>query len=198
MKKLFVIILCLGVATIIFGATQSSLIDSSINQPLSSSDLSPLSESEEVFGWVQKYYVDDFNQPTTKGYITTSSFLEGVFSNSATTNSFLYAKLLIDKDDFAIGLIEYGGHVVKNSSSRNSESYNITIRTANDSRMKVTGTMYPDSDRIYINEKYEQTIVDALKEGNISLYIVQSDWRTTTYLFDVPASNFVEAYDSLM
>lgn len=51
----------------------------------------------ESFGaWTVKHYVDEFNDPTSQKYITTKSLISGTFSNTATTNSKLTAKILVD------------------------------------------------------------------------------------------------------
>lgn len=72
----------------------------------------------QSFGdWRIDYSVDDFNQPTDEWYITEDEYLVGTFSNSATTNSELYANVMVDLDDnVMIFLYEYGSRQVKNSS----------------------------------------------------------------------------------
>ena len=145
------------------------------------------------------YYVDEFNQPTKDGYVTNKSYVSGTFSNSATTDSLLYVQLLVDKEDIAIFLYEYGRNTVKNSSSRYVEEYNITMKTSDGTKHSLTGTIYCGGDRLFIDQKYEQKVLDALKSGEtVSFYIVQSDRTTTTYLFSVNTSNFAEMYNSLM
>ena len=53
--------------------------------------------------------MDDFNQPTDEWYITEDEYLVSTFSNSATTNSRLYANVMVDLDDnVMIFLYEYG------------------------------------------------------------------------------------------
>jgi hypothetical protein len=62
--------------------------------------------------WSINHYVDDFGEATKEPYITT--FVNGTFSNSATTNSELNVRFLIDKDDIRIQLYEYAGnHPIK-------------------------------------------------------------------------------------
>lgn len=66
-------------------------------------------ENEELDEeWILKYYVDEFNQPTNEWYVTSKYLFTGVFSNSATTNSLLYANIMVDADGTSIVLYEYG------------------------------------------------------------------------------------------
>lgn len=144
------------------------------------------------------YYVDEFNQPTSDGYVVNEAYISGKFSNSATTDSLLYVQVLADKEDIAIFLYEYGRNAVKNSSSRYVEEYDITMKTADGAKHNLTGTIYCGGDRLFIDSKYEATVLNALKSGEqVSFYIVQSDRTTTTYLFTVNTSNFAEKYGEL-
>jgi hypothetical protein len=145
--------------------------------------------------WTIRYYVDQFNQPTDENYIVNDEAFVGVFSNSATTNSTLLVLILVD-DDIAIVLFEYGRNRVNNSSSRNSQSYDIVMRTPDDIRHNISGSIHPNCNRIFIDGKYRSTVLRALQgTGNIDFYIEQTDRRTTNYLFSVPTSNFAETYE---
>ena len=148
--------------------------------------------------WAVDYYVDDFDQPTDKWYISTDNSVEGNFSNSATTKSQLNAQIAVDKDEetggdrVAIFLWEYGRTMVKNSSEQTVDEYNIIMRTADGSDHDLTGTMYCGGDRLFIDDSYVGDVIAALKEsGTVS-------FRTTsTYLFSIETSNFGSVYDSM-
>ena len=145
------------------------------------------------------YYVDEFNQLTSDGYVCNNSYISGTFSNSATTDSLLYVQVLVDKDDIAFFLYEYGRSLVKNSSSRYVEEYDITMKTADGTKYNLTGTIYCGGDRLFIDSSYEQKVLNALKSGEtVSFYIVESERTTTTYLFSVNTSNFAEKYAQLV
>ena len=127
--------------------------------------------------WEVRYYVDEFNNPTTEGYITTKDYVVGTFSNSATTNSELYVIWLIDKSDVAIKLVEYGRSVVKSSYS--STNYNIVMLDPDGNRVYMTGTMWKGGDRIYIDSEYESTVIEALKRnGSVSFRIDEGGNRS--------------------
>ena len=153
--------------------------------------------------WAVEYYVDDFDQPTDKWYISTDNSVEGNFSNSATTKSQLNAQIAVDKDEetggdrVAIFLWEYGRTMVKNSSEQTVDEYNIIMRTADGSDHDLTGTMYCGGDRLFIDDSYVGDVIAALKEsGTVSFRIVDANRTTSTYLFSIETSNFGSVYDS--
>lgn len=62
--------------------------------------------------WKIEYYVDDFGDQTNHGYVSTE--VNGTFSNSATTDSRLRVRFVIDTSSIRINLYEYGGnHPIK-------------------------------------------------------------------------------------
>lgn len=148
--------------------------------------------------WEVRYYVDEFNNPTTEGYITTKDYVVGTFSNSATTNSELYVIWLIDKSDVAIKLVEYGRSVVKSSYS--STNYNIVMLDPDGNRVYMTGTMWKGGDRIYIDSEYELTVIEALKRnGSVSFRIDEGGkYGNSSYLFKMEDTSFFDnAYSML-
>lgn len=152
----------------------------------------------QSFGdWRIDYYVDDFNQPTDEWYITEDEYLVGTFSNSATTNSKLYANVMVDLDDnVMIFLYEYGSRQVKNSSERYWDEYNITMRTPDGADHKITGTMYCGDDRVNVDDAYIDEVLTALKgEGNVMFRIENADRTVESYLIEVATSNFAELYN---
>ena len=153
----------------------------------------------QSFGdWRIDYYVDDFNQPTDEWYITEDEYLVGTFSNSATTNSKLYANVMVDLDDnVMIFLYEYGSRQVKNSSERYWDEYNITMRTPDGADHKITGTMYCGDDRVNIDDAYIDEVLTALKgEGNVMFRIENADRTVESYMIEVATSNFAELYNA--
>lgn len=145
--------------------------------------------------WQLNYYVDDFQQPTSEAYVSNKNYFTGTFSNSATTNSKLSVTFLADADNIAVFLYEYGRHQVKNSSSYTEDKYTISMKTADGTVYKLTGTVYCGGDRLFIDDRYNSTVLKALKSGeNISFHIVDSDRTTTNYLFTVETNNFAEEY----
>ena len=154
----------------------------------------PMSNSEDI--WEVLFYVDDFKQPTTNAYV--SGFFSGTFSNSATTNSDLRTRILVDSTDVTIMLYEYSRSMVKNSSSRNLEFYDITMRTGDDNRTSITGYIPTEGDRIFIVDANREDVINALSgDGDVDFYIVNTDRATTKYLFTAATANFADAVQSL-
>ena len=142
----------------------------------------------ESFGsWEIAFYVDEFNNPTNQAYIRTSDILYGTFSNSATTDSTLYARILIDTEDIAIKLWEYGRNEVN---AYTSTDYKITILDDSGTKHYTTGTMYKNGDRIYLTD---WTLVNLLQDNTqLKIYIQENSKYgvNSTYLFSVNNGNF--------
>lgn len=146
--------------------------------------------------WETKFYVDDFNQPTDDWYIVNKTRFVGTFSNSATTDSALTVDMLADSEGYvAFFLYEYGRNTVKNSSQNYVDEYDITMRTADGTEHKLSGTLYCGGDRIIIDDEHVDTVLTALKgEGNVMFRVVKSDRTVESYLFTVLPSNFATLY----
>lgn len=159
---------------------------------LSESETTQTPEEETQEDWVIKNYVDEFNEPTYNKYVTTKYTLTGTFSNTATNNSELKAKILVDSTKISIMLYEYGKNQVKSNSN---DDYKITIKYGY-KKVEISGMM--NLDRIHIWGSSKQEMIDALSCGEtVSFYIVNKERKTTTYLFSVESSNFADAYDEI-
>ena len=145
--------------------------------------------------WILDYYVDDFNEPTSDWFVWLENGANGTFSNSAVTDARLAVNLLVDKESVDIFLLEYAQNYVKNNSSYRDIEYTITMKTDYGATQELTGAIYCGNDRITIDEKYRQTVLDALCNfEKVSFFIMNNQFQTTTYLFSVPSSNFSEVY----
>jgi hypothetical protein len=145
--------------------------------------------------WEVKYYVDEFNLPTSEGYVTNKKYFDGTYSNSATTNSDLKATVSVD-DMVSVFLFKNGRTQEKNSLSKDVD-YDITIRTEDGTKHSVTGFMASKvGDRILIDENHTDTVINLLSgEGTILFSIVETARPSSTYLFEVDTSNFAELYE---
>ena len=149
----------------------------------------------ENFGtWKASNYVDEFDNPTGKRFISTTVF--GTFSNSATTNSNLTAAIQVDTEGVSIILWEYSSHQVK--CSYKYDNYSITMLDTKNEKHTLSGTMYAGGFRIYIDEENETTVINALKQsGSISFHVVNSEYTTSKYTFTIETSNFSTLYQTL-
>lgn len=145
--------------------------------------------------WEKKYYVDDFDMETDEWYVANKDAFSGKFSNSATTDSLLYAYIIADATDVSIMLYEYGRSQVKNSFSRYNEDYNITMLLDDKSKVDVKGSIYTSGDRIVISAANKDKVLNALKTNkNITFRIVQANREIDTYIFTAETSNFASLY----
>lgn len=107
----------------------------------------PQLEAGDLGVWEVRNYVDSFGDPTDEQYLTQQSRSQGTFSNSATTGSRLVWYFLIDVDDVAIALREYGSYPVSYGDFRlNVKEADGTVSSF---RMKASG------DRLYITSDEE-------------------------------------------
>lgn len=159
------------------------------------------SDSADMGIWQIKYYVDEFQMPTDKGYITTYAKLDGTFSNSATTNSSMSVYWLIDKDSVSIQLYEYGVYEV--NSPYDTTEYSIAMLDSDENRTDMTGHIYKGGDRITFDNEYEQTVIDALKAGGdvIFKFTEKGKFASSSYLLKMEwpyTHGFDAAYDALI
>ena len=149
---------------------------------------------EKLSNWIQGEYKDEFDMPTGENYIALYG-TEGEFSNSATTDSDLAAVIQIDTDNIGIMLWEYGHSLV--NGVFDSTSYSITILDANGTRHSFVGTMTRGSTRIYFRSADRARIMNILRqEGDIMVYLINSQYTVSTYLFNLDTKGFSEAYQS--
>ncbi len=155
----------------------------------------------ENFGvWEIDYYIDVFGDDTSNKYVSNVGLLEGTFSNSATYKSKLIVNFIIDEEDVAFALFEYGSadNRVKNNSSRLTDEYTITMRTSDGNKVMMAGRIPPGDDRIYVASGHYETVIKALSgTGTVDFYVKSDDTPTDEYWFSVEASNFKEVYASL-
>ena len=141
--------------------------------------------------WHPTFYVDEFSNPTDVAYLRNIDYIEGTFSNSATTNSDLNVRFLIDADSIAIKLWEYGRYEVKAYSTTD---YSITFLDDSGKKHYTEGTMYKNGDRIYLED---WTFVSLLQKNEaLSVYMREESkyGYKTTYRFTVEQDNFRKAY----
>jgi hypothetical protein len=140
--------------------------------------------------WTVNYYVDDFGEPTKKGYIRNLSLLKGSFSNTATQNSALNIKFLIsNSSDISIMLYEYANNNPVKAYS--SEGYRVLIQDNSGERLKLKATNY--SDRLSFNKTNSRKVHNALmKGGTLKFKIYEIDTPTTEYNFTIQNADWYE------
>lgn len=155
----------------------------------------PKEEEEKEDYWSVGYYRDEFNMPTEEAFIKNTKQINGRFSNSATTDSPLKVFVTVDESDISIFLYEYNDNLVKNYSTLEPMKYKMRMMTVDGTQTDLIGTMYCGGDRIYIDEKYKQSVFNALRgEGLIKFFAVKQDLVISTYSFSVRPENFQELF----
>lgn len=103
--KLKVIMLALIVISTLLSCTNTQQDRKVFIQDSIRYEKDKLSKENSLGIWAIEYYVDEFGDHTTDGFISTT--IDGTFSNSATTNSPLRVKIVIDSSLVLINLYEY-------------------------------------------------------------------------------------------
>ncbi len=149
---------------------------------------------ENFSSWETGEYTDEFNQPTGKKYMVTESY--GTFSNSATTDSKLYAAVQIDKDNIAIMMWEYGSYLVKGTFDY--EDYKITILDENGTKHYFTGTIYKSGTRIYFDDADRNEVLTLLRKNDtLKIYLQSTKYSISKYLFTIETKGFTTTYNSI-
>lgn len=156
------------------------------------------SDPTDMGMWEIQYYVDEFDNPTTDGFITNADWIVGTFSNSAATDRTLYVSWVIDKEDVAVILFEYGRSRVKSSYS--STEYSIVMLDPDGNKINMTGTMNKGGDRIFFSSEDKEKVLNALeRNSSVSFRITETGkYASSSYLFKIgDTSYFSNAYDQL-
>ncbi len=135
--------------------------------------------------WRVWNYVDDFGEETKNKYLTHLDDFTGKFSNSATSNSPLKIRFLIDsKDDISVKLYEYSGDTeVKGDYSYPVTAY-VTVRDSegNDSSMLEAKN---SSDRFTFGKSASNIIHNILMKGG------KIQFSFSTYSYGSEDSSYV-------
>lgn len=149
-----------------------------------------LKEINNTGSWQIKYYVDDFGEPTKKGYITCPDVL-GTFSNTATQNSVCNYRFLITSGaDISFKMFEYGkNNPVKSSYS--TTNYKGIIKDSNGKKIKFTGENY--SDRISLGKNGSWALHKSLLLGGVVQVVLwESDNSSSEYKFTIDSTKYYD------
>ena len=172
-----------------------------LNDKIQNAQIDALSaDSADMGMWIVNYYVDEFERPTEEKYIRNANLIQGLFSNSATTNSELLVRFLIDTEGVNIQLYEYGRYQVKNPYSRDNMVYSISVLDPSDIKHTLTGKMYPNGERIHIDGEDAQTLLNIFNQNGLVRFVITEDDNTlNTYKFNITdTSYFSNAYLKLL
>lgn len=144
--------------------------------------------------WALNHNVDEFGEKTNNKYLTLVG--RGVFSNSATTNSNMFAILFITRTNYLIRLIEYSSHVVKDECSG-------TFKLK-DSDGVIHSGRFSNSEDGYLsynsfsNELNYINFIEILKKGGDLIFSGNmGEYTTSNYIFKFKTDGFENAYNFL-
>lgn len=146
-----------------------------------------LANINELGIWQTGYYVNDFDEPTKEGYVET--YVNGTFSNSATTNSDLRVNFIIDKNSIRIQLYEYAGnHPIKGEGF-----LKFTIKDSNGKRHTVR-SYNSDSGNNTIEEEYFDEVKAILLNGGRIKFVALADKYSSPseYKFEIVNADYLE------
>lgn len=144
-----------------------------------------------------RYFVDDFGDPTDKGYVTQRGFPTGTFSNSATRNSRITWYLILSKTEASFVINEYGSYRVTGSSAY-PDHYDISIKESDGNVLTFAGENH--SDRISLRDRDIDRFVNIISTGEeVKISIrKKSNYDNSSYnLGNVSFDGAKELYDQL-
>lgn len=158
----------------------------------------PTKEVKSTGIWSLDYYVDEFGDKTDKPFISTG-WINGRFSNTATTDSPLKARLFIDFSwglyDVEIRLDEYSNGHIENMSFY--KDCSVRVKDGNGNKLLLRG--YGGKLGVSVGSSLDSVseLHDALMEGGTLQFVVKCD--NSTYNFTINnADGYDIAYEQLV
>lgn len=140
--------------------------------------------------WSVSSYVDDFGEDTGEKLIRNRDFIKGVFSNTATENSKLNVRLLIDgPNEVDIMLYQYARtNPVK---AYRPEKYVVQIQDKAGSRERLSATN--SGDRLSFGPSHSKKFFDALSlGGTVKVSIYEAENPVNSYRFDIENADYFD------
>lgn len=149
-------------------------------------------ERQKCEKWYIGNYVDDFDDPTGEKFIGFKT--SGSFSNSATSNSNLNVKVLVDNNDFGIELMEYSDNPVTYFYSEPI----IKVKSSYGNVTEFRGRINQQIARLYIrNDDYPEMIrLFRYSSGDVK-FVIKESKGASEYNFSISADCFSKRYNSL-
>jgi len=143
--------------------------------------------------WKLNTFVDEFGDPTDIKYIRYTT--TGKFSNSATSNEYLYVEIYIKNNAAGLFLHEY-------SSSRPAETFigTGTMKLKNSAGAVLTIRMYDEWNQkggMAIYRDYYYNLIYFLKKSVGEIKAVVQDEYSSSYSFTIDATGFTAEYNQL-
>jgi len=128
--------------------------------------------------WTQKYYVDEFGDPTEKGYNLLIGY--GTFSNSATQDSDLRCDFVLAETSLVIEVYEYGNNLA-NDIEATFET--VKIKTPTRGVITIEDVFFSKKGVLYFSEERFKDVKEAISEEGtyIMVFKRKSDYSESSY-----------------
>lgn len=138
--------------------------------------------------WELKNYSDEFGEQTANKYLVLMG--EGVFSNSATSNSTLRVVLFVDENSFSFRLFEYGSSPVKDDDHIYVTRIKDSVGIIHDFKLWNSGQSGQIGSMSFGSSDYDD-MVDILKKGGeIIVTMKYSSYSDSDYRFKLDVDGF--------
>ena len=150
-----------------------------------------ISVPTQTGAWKLKNYSDDFGEPTENKYLVLMG--DGVFSNSATSNSQLRVVFFIDGDSFSFRLFEYGSSPVKDDDRVYTTRVKDSEGVVHDFRLWNSGQSGQIGPMSLSSEDYNKMLDILKKGGEIIVTMKYSSYSDSDYRFKLDVDGFANA-----
>lgn len=152
--------------------------------------------------WKIGTYNNEFGEPTNEKFIKTR--IDGYFSNSATSNEYLYVEVMLDKDAAGIFLHEYKKSnaaekfigtariKMKNSSGKTLQIISASEWNQNGGIL-IKNFTYVKGAESYDYSKFRNFIKQSVGDIKVVIY----DEYSSTYRFNIDATGFIKEFSQL-
>lgn len=163
--------------------------------------------ADETEMWSIGHYVDNFGEPTEKGYITNTNTIRGIFSNTATQDSKLNVRFLINNSQgipsIFIQLYEYASNNPVKASYNDKTHwgipYIVLIQDKNGKRKELIAMNRSDRLKIFHESDAQELHNVFMKGGTVKFRIIERGTPTTQYKFKIQnADGYNIVYEKLM
>ena len=169
-----------------------------IDNILSSEDAGVATAKDSA--WMVDYYVDEFDEPTDKAFVTNTDYLEGTFSNKVTEDSYLLGFFQIEEDKVCLKLYTYGEYPVTSLYDKETY-YDVAVLDQRKDKHTYYGVMNANGDAFFIHDNLDNYscagFIEILKRGGtIKLRI--DDSKGYIYNLDVNCNGFEDAFSEYL
>ena len=128
--------------------------------------------------WTQKYYVDEFGDPTEKGYNLLIGY--GTFSNSATQDSDLRCDFVLAETSLVIEVYEYGNNLA-NDIEATFET--VKIKTPTQGVVTIENVYFSKGGSLFFSNERYTAVMEVIKEKGtyIMVFKRKSDYSESSY-----------------